>query len=235
MKTAIMQPYFLPYLSYWQLISAVDCFVILDDVHFIKRGFINRNRILINGRPFLFSVPIKKASQNHLIKDTELCFEEKEKRKFLARIENAYRKAPFFESVMPLIKRITEYEENDLTEYITNSIKEIMSYLDIHTVLLKSSRLEKDNSCTGAERIMEICRCLGSDIYINPGGGRELYRHDVFAEHGISLLFLETRFEQVQYRQFGDEFQERLSILDILMFNAVNEVKGMLQMYELKE
>ncbi|HAP20926.1 MAG TPA: hypothetical protein DCR27_06580 [Lachnospiraceae bacterium] len=230
-----MQPYFLPYLSYWQLIAAVDRFVILDDVNFIKRGFINRNRILINGQPYLFSVPIKKASQNHLIKDTQLCFDEKEKRKFLVRIENAYRRAPFFGTVMPLVRRITEYEENDLTEYITNSIKEIMSYLGLGTVILKSSQMKKDNSYTGAERIMEICGCLGGDVYINLIGGKKLYRHDIFAEHGISLYFLATRFEQIQYRQFGTEFQEKLSILDVLMFNPVNEVKDMLQMYELEE
>lgn len=235
MKTAVMQPYFLPYLSYWQLIAAADCFVILDDVNFIKRGYINRNRILINGEPYLFSIPVQDASQNRLIMDTRLKFENRDRKKFLARVENSYRRAPHFESVMPLIKRIVEYETDDLTEYIRNSLKECMFCLDIRTEVLKSSGMEKDNSCTGADRIVEICRCLSSDIYINPSGGRILYRKEMFEKYGIDLYFLETDFEKVKYRQFGSGFIERLSIIDVLMFNSVDEVRNMLKIYDLKE
>ena len=72
MKIAIMQPYFFPYIGYWQLIHAVDHFVIYDDVNYIKGGWINRNRILINGKPAYITVPLHKASAFKRICDTDL-------------------------------------------------------------------------------------------------------------------------------------------------------------------
>lgn len=135
MKIAIMQPYLFPYIGYWQLINAVDEFVLLDDVNYIMRGYINRNSILIHEKPFLFSIPIHKASQNKLISETKLSFSDMEKDKFLNRIANAYKKAAQFEKVMPLIQEIVNNPEEDLTEYIYYQIFKINEYLHINTVL----------------------------------------------------------------------------------------------------
>lgn len=235
MKTAIMQPYLFPYIGYWQLINAVDFFVILDDVKFIKRGYINRNSILINGHSYLFSIPVKNASQNRLIKDTELFFCEKEKTKFLRKIENAYCKAPYFREVKLLLEKIIWNDTTDLTEYITYSIKEIMDYLNIQTIVIRSSSLHKDEFLVGQERIIEICQCLHTDNYINLSGGKKLYQGDRFKEYGLRLHFLNTRFDKVNYQQFNNDFVNRLSIIDILMFNSVSKVRNFLEEYELDE
>jgi len=229
MKTAIMQPYLFPYIGYWQLINAVDSFVILDDVNYIKRGYINRNSILINGQPYRFSVPVKDASQNRLIKDMELYFGEKEKVKFLVRIENAYRKAPFFDMVMPLVRTIVENDTDDLTGYVGYSIEKIMDYLKMRTKIMKSSDIQKDNTLAGQDRIIEICEQLHTDIYVNPSGGRLLYQAEKFKAHGIALYFLDTKFDKIVYRQFGHEFVENLSIIDVLMFNSVDRIQEFLE------
>ena len=104
MKIAIMQPYFFPYLGYWQLMNIVDKFVIYDDVNYIKRGWINRNRILVEGKPFYIHVPVMKASQNKIINEMEVFVDSSLRKKELKTIELAYKKAPFFDSVYPLIK-----------------------------------------------------------------------------------------------------------------------------------
>lgn len=233
MKLAIMQPYLFPYIGYWQLLNAADKFVALDDVAFIKRGHINRNRILINGAAYLFTVPVQSASQNRLIMDTKLRFDEKERAKFLLRIENSYRRAGQFGAVMPFLEKIIWRQTEDLTELILFSLQEVMAYLGIKTELLRSSEIDKDPSLKAQDRILEICRRLDADTYINPSGGRALYQSEAFARQGMKLFFLDTRFDKVKYRQFQEEFVENLSILDILMFNEVEQIKRFLEEYDL--
>ena len=235
MKTAIMQPYLFPYIGYWQLIHAVDQFVLLDDVNYIRRGFINRNSILLEGKPYRFTIPVRQASQNRLIRDMELDFDREKKDKFLKTIHSAYRKAPCYEAVYSLIEEIIHNEEYDLTGFIEYSIRKIMAYLHMDTEVMLSSGIPKKEGLRGEERILEICRRLGTDTYINPCGGRELYSQAHFREAGICLYFLDTQKEQVIYRQGQDEFTENLSILDILMFNDVEAVLKLLERYELNE
>lgn len=233
MRVAVMQPYLFPYIGYWQLINAVDKFVILDDVNYIKRGYINRNSILINGKAYMFSIPIKSASQNRLIMDTKLSFDEKEKKRFISQIENTYKKAPMFNTVMPLISKVVENNTEDLTNFIRYSLEETMMYLGISTLLFKSSDIDKDNSLTGNKRILEICKQLDADTYINPCGGRELYHAEDFQEQGMQLYFLDTRFNKIIYRQFRNEFVNNLSIIDVLMFNSIERIQTFLKEYDL--
>lgn len=233
MKVAIMQPYLFPYIGYWQLIHAVDRFVLLDDVNYIVRGYINRNSILINGEPHKFTIPIQKASQNRLIKDTKLNFQETDKKKFTAMLDNAYKKAPHYQDVMPLIEKIVFQEEDDLTSYIYISIKEIGAYLNISTDIYRSSQIPKDISLKAQERIIEICKKMQADVYINPCGGRELYAHENFEKEGIQLFFLDTRGENITYRQGTGEFKPNLSIIDVMMFNDVTIVRDFLNQYDL--
>lgn len=230
-----MQPYLFPYIGYWQLINAVDQFVILDDVNYIVRGYINRNRILINGQPYMFTIPIKKASQNKLIMDTEINFGEEEKKKFLLTIQNAYKKAFYYEAVMPLIEEIIRNSQTDLTEYIRFSIEKIMEYLNIHTKILVSSKIEKNEALKAEERIIEICKRLGADTYINPSGGRLLYHHLDFEQEGMELFFLDTKSECITYNQRQKEFVSNLSIIDILMFNNVQDIQVLLEKYDLNK
>ena len=235
MKVGIMQPYFMPYIGYWQLINVVDKFVLLDDVNYIMRGYINRNSILLNGKPYRFTLPVENASQNKLIMDTKLRFAQEKKQDFFKTISNAYGKAPCYRTVAPIIEDIINNSDDDITEYIKYSIQKVMSYLGINTEILVSSQIPKNQELKGEERIVEICKRLGADVYINPCGGRKLYHQNVFMSKNIKLYFLDTRKEDIIYDQKRNEFIDNLSIIDILMFNEVDIMQELLKRYELNE
>lgn len=231
MKLAIMQPYFFPYLGYWQLINAVDKFVIYDDVNFIKKGFINRNNILLNNNSYLFTIPLEKISQNKLIKDINLIFDKKSRENFLKTIMLAYQKAPMYSQIFPLFEKIIMEETNDLTEYINFSITEIDKFLDIKTKLYLSSNINKDNTLHGKNKIIDICKNLQATQYINAIGGQKLYSKEDFLKNGIQLNFI--KMNDIKYKQFNDKFVPNLSIIDVMMFNSKDKIKEMLNNYTL--
>lgn len=231
MKLGIMQPYFVPYIGYWQLMNAVDKYVVYDDVNFIKGGWINRNRILLNGFPFYFNIQMNGASPNKLINEVEINNNTSIVNKNLKQIETAYKKAPYYNVVRPLIEEIFAYDTNNLAKFIFNSFKVINRYLDIKTELVLSSSLNKNNELKGQDKVIAICKLLGATEYYNAIGGQELYDFATFAENKIELKFLRT--ENITYKQFNNEFQPNLSIIDVLMFNDKETVKKMLNSYSL--
>lgn len=222
-----MQPYFIPYIGYWQLINAVDKYVVYDDVNFIKQGWVNRNRILINGEPSFFNIPMLGMSPNKLINQIKVNQDKTLLGKNIRKIQGAYRKAPFYLDIYPLIGNILNCKKENLAEYITESIYIICDYLDIKTELIISSSIKKENNLKGQDKIFEICDILNATEYYNAIGGRDLYSSEKFKERNINLKFLQTG--QIQYHQFGNEFQPDLSILDVLMFNSRQTVKGFLK------
>ena len=231
MKLGIMQPYFFPYIGYWQLVNLVDQFVIYDDVNYIKRGWINRNRILVEGKTLYFHVPVKKASQNKRIDQIELLLDEDTKRKKIKTIELAYKKAPYFNSVYPLVKDILGNQQENLSKYLADSLRMIADYLKIETKFIISSEIEKDNTLKAQDKIINICKVLGADEYYNAIGGLELYSSRIFAENKIQLFFIKTN--DIRYQQFGDKFIANLSILDVMMFNSIEQIGRMLKEYTL--
>lgn len=228
MKLGIMQPYLFPYIGYFQLINAVDKYVIYDDVNYIKGGWINRNNILINGEKKLFTVKLKSASPNKLINEIEIADDFS---KFMKTVELNYKKAPYYVDVNGLLSKIISFEVKCLSEFLANSIKEIISFLNIETELIISSQIPKNVSLKGQDKVIDICKKLKADTYLNAIGGQELYDKEEFAAKGIVLKFL--RPDIVPYQQFRDIFVPSLSILDILMFNSVKEISRMLDKYEL--
>lgn len=231
MKVGIMQPYFVPYIGYWQLLNAVDKYVIYDDVNYINRGWVNRNRILLNGEPKYFNLSMLAASQNKLI--NQICVNKDCRllEKNLKTIELAYKKAPFYYDVFPLIEQMLRCDKDILSCYISDTIKIVCEYLDIKTELIVSSELKKDCSLKGQDKILAICELLNATEYYNAIGGMKLYSFDAFKEKNIRLAFLKTN--KIEYKQFGNEFQSNLSIVDVLMFNSKDEVKKMLNEYTL--
>lgn len=233
MKLAIMQPYIFPYLPYFQLISAVDTFVIYDDVQFMKGGWINRNNILLRGKAHLFSFGVKKQ-ESHLLNINKRHFSqnfENEKKKFLATLEQSYKMAPFFTSVYSLIEYIMSFVNINISSFAENSIQKISEYLGLSTSFIRSSAVEKDSSLKAETKVIAINKALGSKCYINPIGGFELYSKDSFRSNEISLFFLKTR--PVTYLQFNNEFVPNLSIIDVMMFNSIAEIRNLLVQYDL--
>lgn len=231
MKIGIMQPYFFPYIGYWQLINAVDKYVIYDDVNFIKGGWINRNRILINGEPALVKLQMKRASQNKLINEVELANDDTYNKKLLKTIERCYKKAPYFQDVFTIIESIINNDESNLAKYLAYSINEICKYLHIDTEIILSSTINKNNFLKGQDKVIEICKILGGDKYYNALGGIELYLYKDFYNEGIELKFLKSK--SIEYKQFKNNFVENLSIIDVMMFNSIDDIKNKLEMYEL--
>lgn len=228
MKIAIMQPYFLPYIGYFQLINAVDKYVIYDDVNFIKGGWINRNKILLNGAAFMVNIPMDGASSFKNINEINV---GKNKEKILLTFQQAYKKAPFFNEVYQLVKDIINYNNDNLALFISNSIVEIAKYLQINTEIILSSEVNKNNELKAQEKVISICKELGATEYYNAIGGQELYSKEKFAENGLTLNFIKPK--PIIYTQFKNEFIPHLSIIDLLMFNSQFEINAMLNKYEL--
>lgn len=228
MTLAIMQPYLFPYIGYWQLINAVDTFIIYDDVNFIKQGYINRNSIFSNGKAQLFTLELIGASSNKLINEIEI---GNNINKILKTITQSYIKAPFFEDVITLIEEILTNKEKNLGRFIGFSLEKISEYLEINTKFIYSSNIEKDNTLKAQDKVIDICKNLNAKKYINAIGGQELYSKEIFKQNRIELNFLKT--ELVEYKQFKNDFVPYLSIIDILMFNSKDEIKKMLNRFEL--
>lgn len=231
MRIGIMQPYFLPYIGYWQLLNAVDQYVIYDDVNFIKGGWINRNRMLMNNQPKLFNIQMQGASPNKLINEVQVFTNDVWKKKLLKTIESSYCKAPYYDEVYPVIKEIIICDESNLAKYIENSIRKICEYLNINTKLIVSSSIDKDINLKGQDKVINICKILGADEYYNAIGGQELYSYSDFEKQGIKLRFLDT--DNIEYSQFNGDFVSNLSIIDVMMFNSVDEIKIKLEEYRL--
>jgi hypothetical protein len=221
-----MQPYFMPYIGYFQLMAAVDEFVVFDDVNYINRGWINRNRLLLNGVAHTFTVPLSGASQNKLICEIELVPGQAWREKLLRKVRQAYCKAPFYEQVFVLLTAVINYPTNRLDAFLLNSLRTIANYMAIQTEIVASSRVYSNATLKGQARILDICRQEKADSYINPIGGTALYDRAEFVRQGVTLQFLQSR--HIGYPQGNNTFVPCLSILDVLMFTGSSQVRQML-------
>lgn len=222
-----MQPYFFPYIGYFQLIANSDVFVIYDEIKYTKKGWINRNRFLSNGSATYFTLPLKKDSDFLFVSDRFLTEDwEIEKQKLLNKIKEAYSKAPHFAETFTLFEKCLSYKSTNLFEFIFYAVKNICNYLEIQTPIQISSELKVSNELKSADKVKAICKALNAKTYINPIGGRELYDKSDFLNDNLELLFLKAK--NVSYPQFGNEFEPFLSILDVLMFNDIEKVKEMI-------
>ena len=211
---AIMQPYFLPYIGYFQLINNVDQFVIYDNIKYTKKGWINRNRI-VGGN--IITIPIKKASDSLDIVDRELSNEWfNQKIKLFNKIKSSYIKSFNYKEGIELLNNILEYKSNNLFEFIYNSIIEINSYLDIKTPIIPSSLLKRDRNLKSQDSVIDICNILQANKYINSVGGKELYDKKSFNKENINLTFLKNTYVN------------NFSILDIIMNNSKLDIKNKL-------
>jgi hypothetical protein len=214
-----MQPYFFPYLGYFQLINAVDKFVVYDNIEFTKKGWINRNRVLVNGKDEYITLPLKKGSDFLHIKDRILAENwETYSKKMNSRIIESYRKAPQFEKIFPLIERCISYYDTNLFNFIFNSIRCILDYFEIDTKLIVSSTIPINHQLRSESKVIALCKAMHADIYINPIGGVNLYSKEKFETENLKLQFLKS--DLIIYKQFDNDFIPWLSIIDVMMFNS---------------
>ena len=230
---AIMQPYFLPYIGYWQLMQAVDEFIVYDDVQFSKGGWINRNRLLLGGRAHTFTLPLRKGRLGDKINERYLSDSHAEAgRSILSKIRQAYSAAPFFANAMPVIELIMTADEPNLADFIFASLVQIQRYVGLDTRLLRSSELNEGQGLRADDRVLEICKARHARRYVNAPGGRSLYDKETFRKQGLDLKFIEP--QAIAYSQFGGDFVPWLSILDAMMFNDPAAIREMLTCYTLE-
>jgi hypothetical protein len=254
MKLAIMQPYFFPYLGYFQLINAVDKFILYDNLNYIKWGWVNRNRLVLNGQPTFFIVPIQGKSSFRKIRDIRVDTknEVRWRKKILGSIISGYRKASFFDEIFPVLEEVV----NTYTEYLSDlnnlTVKRIAQLLDISTEITSDvsnyEALEKELS-TGASdiytfyrreqnlsdtktiRALQICKNEQADVFINAIGGQALYDKAIFKKNRIDLYFINTL--PYSYKQSSEEFFPSMSIIDVLMNCGPTDTQRLLNHYEL--
>lgn len=231
MKLAIMQPYFFPYIGYWQLIHAADRFVIYDDVNYIKNGWINRNRILINGKPTYITVPLFQASSFKRICDTALKPSSLWRNKMVKSVANTYRKAPFFTEVFPIVEELIHHKKLNLSDYLVHQIETLTQFMGIQTEFVLTSRIYENNELTGQNRILDICKREKATTYINPIGGQSLYNTETFHSAEIDLRFISMH--PLPYNQKVKKFVPYLSIIDVLMAVEPAEIKHHLNAFDL--
>jgi hypothetical protein len=233
MTVAIMQPYLFPYLGYFQLMHAVDRFVIYDDVSFIKQGWINRNRILINGCASMMTVPLRNKSSFSKIQDVEIDAANRGRwqARILRGIETAYRRAPQFAATFPLVRDVVSAPVSRIAEMARASLRAVARHLGIETSVVETSTVYDNAHLAGEERVLDICAREHATCYVNAIGGRALYSEAAFRSRGIALRFLETR--RLEYVQMGHPFVSDLSMIDVLMFNPRERASDLLAEYDL--
>jgi hypothetical protein len=234
MRLGIMQPYFFPYIGYFQLMNAVDEFVLYDNIEYTKKGWINRNRILINGKDVFVTLPLKKDSDYLNVADrfladkmmTLLPWISTERGILWNRIIAYYKKAPYFNDVYALIENCLLYEDNNLFGFLLFSLTMVKRYLGIQTPFVTSSTIPIDHNLKSQDKVLAICKARQATTYINPIGGVDLYQKEDFGKAGINLQFLKAN--EIEYKQFDNKFVPWLSIIDVMMFNSREEIHKML-------
>lgn len=221
-RVAIMQPYFFPYIGYFQLIAAVDQFVVYDNIKYTKKGWINRNRFLLNGQDMMFSVPLKKDSDSLDVCERELAANF-DREHLLNQLIGAYRRAPYFDQTFSLVELIVRYEERNLFRYLHHSIVQTCKHLGITTDIKISSEININHGLRAQDKVLALCEALCATTYLNAIGGVELYSREAFQAKGVELKFIKS--SPFEYEQFSEPFVPWLSIIDVLMFNPMPVVQ----------
>jgi hypothetical protein len=244
LKIAIMQPYFFPYLGYFQLIQAVDHFIFYDDVQFIKQGWIHRNRILLQGQPHFLTIPLKHFHFEAPIRSVEIAQSNGTpwQTKMIKMLQQAYSKAPFFHDVFPWVSELILSDPSSISELSKNSILETCRYLNIKKKRFSTS--SQDFMATllhGEARVIDLCQQAKGTTYINLSGGVDLYNPESFDKANLTLQFI--RMNPLEYPQTlgqnrsntpstSPPFVPNLSMIDVMMFNPPEAILTQLENYQ---
>ncbi len=224
MKLAIMQPYLLPYIGYFQLVASVDRFVFYDDVAFIKNGWINRNRWRVRDEAAYFTIPLRGARAGSAIAKVQVQPPAAWRRQLLATLRQNYCRAPHYEEVASLFERVLDCAEAGIGAMARHSVRSVSDYLGLPTDFVESSSFYGNSALRGRERVLDICRREGATSYINLPSGRTLYAEADFGAQGLQLRFIEPHLQP--YAQSRPGFVAGLSVLDLLMHCDVEQARA---------
>jgi hypothetical protein len=217
MRLGILQPYFFPYVGYFQLIAAVDRFVIYDDVAFIKNGWINRNRILVPGGVEYLTIPLSGASSFHSIRETSCAPPSKWRDKMLRTLSQCYARAPEKSAGLGLVEEtLAAATSGTIRDVAVASLGAVCRYADLRTDCVETSGSYENTNLSGQDRVLDICARETAGTYVNPSGGRALYDAAAFAARGVTLRFFEPALAAYPQSR-SSAFVAGLSVLDLIM------------------
>ena len=226
MKLAIMQPYFFPYIGYFQLVNAVDKFIFYDDVNYIKSGWINRNRLFLSGAIRYITVPLTAASSFEKINRTQIRVDNDWSEQMLSVIRQSYAKAPHYRPIINLVEKVLNSHDGYISTLAKNSIAAVTNYLEMDKCFGASSTVYENQELKSVDRVLDICKKENASQYWNLPGGKDLYSPEIFKNKGVELKFINPVI--TPYPQMIAEFQAGLSILDVLMFNDQEATREMI-------
>ncbi|KOS69857.1 hypothetical protein AEA09_12940 [Lysinibacillus contaminans] len=232
MRVAIMQPYFFPYIGYFSLLQAADMFVILDTVQFQRKSWMTRNKIIsLKGDSTYIKLPVKKAPLDTLINQIDINNEVDWKTTLFNQLL-VYKKAPFYTETMDIVKNIINADTNKLVDINKNILLEIINYLklDCKIVVFSEMGLKVEEVNNADEWALNITKALNAEEYINPPGGVTFFNKQKYKDSDIDLKFIKNNLKQ--YKQYHLDFVPGLSIIDVMMFNSIEEIHKMLADYE---
>lgn len=235
-RVAVMQPYFLPYLGYWQLIAAVDCFVLLDDVQYINRGWISRNRILKPTAGWQYiHVPVAKHRRVTAIRDVEIASSPGWKTRIINQFSHYKTKAPHFSETLALMQHLLyDGQEKTIAAFNHRIIRQICDVLSIQSEIVVSSERSRESSADviRGDRLPMMAASLGATELINPEDGISLLNLGRLERGGITLSALLS--PNISYLQGHNLFEPRLSIIDTLAFNGIDGTKEFMSQATIK-
>lgn len=231
-----MQPYFFPYLGYFSLIKHTKKFILLDTIQFIRHGWIERNRILKQHAGWLYvKVPLIKSGRDSLIVDLKVNNNENWKNKILSQLQVYKKTAPYYYKVIKIFNELFAKEYEDITHLNKEALILVCRYLNISNdiSIFSEMKLNIEKPTSPDDWALNICNSLGNvDEYWNPSGGKSFFDKKKYSEASLVLKFQKTN--TFPYSQKRSVFEESLSIIDVMMFNSVEEINKMLDDYELE-
>ena len=227
MIVAVMQPYFFPYIGYFQLMHAVDTFVFFDDVQYIDRGWVNRNRIPLGGKATWLSMPVIHADRGLAINARRYLLDPGAK-SIIQKLEAAYPRNKE-QAEAGLLAELIGFKDANVAKFNANLLKRIAESLGIDCKFLSSSEILGQCDLRGEDRILEICKRLGANDYINPIGGMALYDQRRFEAAGVELMFINTKSQPTVEPTGSIHY----SIINTLIQIGLNETSSMLDEYEI--
>lgn len=230
MLLVIHPAYFFPYLPYFQLLHAADRFLFLDDVTLIRRGWANRNRVLMAGQPTYLTIPLEGASQNRRVDETKI-FEGTDWRRRIRRtVQRCYQRAPFYARGAALLDEVLDTPADSITDLARTSVLRTCQLLGVEVEVARTSQRHPAGDLRGQARMIEICKREGATTYLNAAAGRHLYDRPSFDQAELELRFLQPG--SIEYDQRRPGFVPGLSILDVIMFNDLPQIASMLERYQ---
>ena len=232
MKIAIMQPYFFPYIGYFSLIQNTEHFIFFDTPQYIRKGWINRNRIIGgNGKDIYFTVPVEKVERDTAIRNVPISYKDDWREKMMGQLTIYKKRAPYYQNVTELVRSVITPDYRNISELAIASIKKTCEFIDmkLECDIYSEMSLPEFTVKEPDEWALYITKYTGYDTYVNPPGGKTFFKQEKYKNEGIELQFLSQ--ELIPYRQRTKEFIPGLSIIDVLMFCTPDEIKEMMDHY----